>query len=242
MLKDTRQNIAFLISLGIHILILVSISLFSVYQKKMVYTLTEVELIGTSLFPQGSLQYKSQVPYQIKSLTEKENFTDVKIEQEKNIITKEKFSIFKKDIEKPLEKKESKPIFNNLKEIEKAVAPQIQEIEKLVYTEPAGVENAAQFGEFAGKLNISGPITEAKRNIIHREKFEHSKQIAIAISLKFWVEPDGRVSTVIPLQKGDTNLEKKAIEILKKWRFESLPRNAKQERQWGIIPLKYILK
>lgn len=242
-LNDRRRNIAFLISLGIHIIVLISISLINIYQKKLLYTLTEVELIGTSLLPQGSLQYKFSLPFKPKSLIEKENFSDVKIEQEKiNKITKEKFSILKEDIEKPLQQKESNPTFENLKEIEKSIAPQIQEMEKLVYNEPVGVENATQFGELAGKLNISGPIAEAKRTIIHREKFEHSKQIAVNISFKFWVEPDGRISNVIPVQKGDTILEKRAIEVLKKWRFEPLPRNAKQERQWGIISLKYILK
>jgi TonB family protein len=62
------------------------------------------------------------------------------------------------------------------------------------------------------------------------------------IELTFWVLPDGMVDRVVPTMKGDTELERIAIQYLKQWRFAPLPKDKPQVEQWGIVPIKFKLQ
>jgi len=91
------------------------------------------------------------------------------------------------------------------------------------------------------KLGVEGPISE--RRILYKPPLpkivsEHSVQI----KLKFWVTPNGIVDQVIPIERGGTKLESVAIRFLKKWRFDPLPPEVRQERQWGILTVKFFVK
>jgi len=91
------------------------------------------------------------------------------------------------------------------------------------------------------KLGVEGPISE--RRILYKPPLqkivsEHSVQI----KLKFWVTPNGIVDQIIPVERGGTKLESVAIRFLKEWRFDPLPANVKQERQWGILTVKFFVK
>jgi TonB family protein len=64
----------------------------------------------------------------------------------------------------------------------------------------------------------------------------------VEIELTFWVSPNGIVDRVIPTIKGDTELERIAIQYLKQWRFAPLPKDQPQVEQWGVIPIKFRLQ
>jgi TonB family protein len=54
--------------------------------------------------------------------------------------------------------------------------------------------------------------------------------------LKFTVSPEGVVTSIIPLQKGDPVLERSAIEALRQWRFNRLKEN---KEMYGIITFTF---
>jgi TonB family protein len=64
----------------------------------------------------------------------------------------------------------------------------------------------------------------------------------VEIYLHFWVTPSGQVVDISPERKGDPDLEKKAIEALRTWRFAPLPPDTEQVRQDGIIAIKFELR
>lgn len=68
-----------------------------------------------------------------------------------------------------------------------------------------------------------------------------SSKVEGDVQIKFWVDRDGRVSQMIPMKKLDAELESIALDYLKKWRFESLPRG-ENFLQWGIITIKIRLE
>jgi len=50
------------------------------------------------------------------------------------------------------------------------------------------------------------------------------------------------VDRIVPSVKGDTGLERIAIQYLKQWRFAPLPKDQPQVEQWGSIPIKFKLQ
>ncbi|MFB3883702.1 MAG: energy transducer TonB [Thermodesulfobacteriota bacterium] len=90
-------------------------------------------------------------------------------------------------------------------------------------------------------LGIKGPL--AARKIVEKPQPPQVKvRTEGEIELTFWVLPDGRVDRVIPSIKGDTELERIAIQYLKEWRFVPLPKDEPQVEQWGVIPIKFKLQ
>lgn len=59
------------------------------------------------------------------------------------------------------------------------------------------------------------------------------------IKMKFTVQPDGTVSSVIPMQKADPRLERAAMDALRQWRFNALKDDVVMV---GIIPLNFMLR
>ncbi len=64
----------------------------------------------------------------------------------------------------------------------------------------------------------------------------------IDVKLRFSILPDGTVANIIPLIKADTQLEMAAINSLKMWRFEPIPKGKKKTVQWVTIVFPYRLK
>ncbi len=73
----------------------------------------------------------------------------------------------------------------------------------------------------------------------HIPKFPKGVKTSAQIKLRFEVLPDGTVSDIIPLQKADPDLEKAAIEALRKWRFNPLSNDVVMI---GIIPMTFMLR
>jgi protein TonB len=61
------------------------------------------------------------------------------------------------------------------------------------------------------------------------------------IVLRITIEPDGTVSRIFPLIKADTQLELAAINALKNWRFEPLPKEMPQIPQEAVVVFPYVL-
>jgi TonB family protein len=90
-------------------------------------------------------------------------------------------------------------------------------------------------------LGIRGPL--ATRKILEKPQPPQVKvRMEGEIELTFWVLPDGRVDRVVPIIKGDTELERIAIQYLKQWRFVPLLKDQPQVEQWGVIPIKFKLQ
>lgn len=70
-------------------------------------------------------------------------------------------------------------------------------------------------------------------------KFPDGVNTSAQIKMKFTVQADGTVSSVMPMQKADPRLERAAIEALKQWRFNPLKDDVEMV---GIIPLTFMLR
>lgn len=80
------------------------------------------------------------------------------------------------------------------------------------------------------------------RIVLHKPlpKFPNGVKTSGQIILRFKVLPDGTVTSVVPIQKADPELEQAAIEALKKWRFNPLKDDS--PIMIGTIPLTFILR
>jgi len=91
------------------------------------------------------------------------------------------------------------------------------------------------------QLGIKGPL--ATRKILERPNPPQVRlKVEAEIELTLYVLPSGIVDRVIPLVKGDADLERIAIQYLKQWRFVPLPKDQPQVEQWGMIPIKFKLQ
>ncbi|MGB9770374.1 MAG: TonB family protein [Candidatus Kapaibacteriota bacterium] len=67
-------------------------------------------------------------------------------------------------------------------------------------------------------------------------KYPQGYNVNAQIRLKFTVAPDGTVTSIVPLQKGDPVLERAAIEALRQWRFNRLKET---KEMYGIITFTF---
>jgi TonB family protein len=91
------------------------------------------------------------------------------------------------------------------------------------------------------RLGIKGSL--ARRKILERPDLPQVKvKVEAEIELTLWVLPTGTVDRVVPSVKGDTELERIAIQYLKQWRFAPLAKDQPQVEQSGTIPIKFKLQ
>jgi len=91
------------------------------------------------------------------------------------------------------------------------------------------------------RLGIKGSLVT--RKILERPNPPQVKvKVEAEIELALWVLPNGTVDRVVPSVKGDTELERIAIQYLKQWRFAPLPKDQPQVEQSGTIPMKFRLQ
>lgn len=62
------------------------------------------------------------------------------------------------------------------------------------------------------------------------------------VKIRFWVQPDGRIGQMIPVQKGDPQLEAITMQAMRQWRFNALPANVEPRNVQGIITFVYKLR
>jgi hypothetical protein len=70
-------------------------------------------------------------------------------------------------------------------------------------------------------------------------KFPKNSQFHASMKFKLYVQGNGIVSRVVPLQKSDPELEKEAIRALRQWRFNPLDT---EEMMVGTLDLNFVLK
>ncbi len=102
-------------------------------------------------------------------------------------------------------------------------------------TETPGAREGPQFtieGPLAGRAAISRVIP----------KYPPGHQKEVVVKAKLVVLPNGLVSEVVPLQKGDPLLEELTVKALSQWKFNPLPPDLPQLPQEGKITFIYRLK
>ncbi len=91
------------------------------------------------------------------------------------------------------------------------------------------------------KLGIKGSLVA--RKIIERPPPPQvNVKVEAEIEMTIWVLPNGMVDRVVPVIKGDAELERIAIQYLKQWRFAPLPKDQAQVEQSGTVPVKFKLQ
>lgn len=133
------------------------------------------------------------------------------------------------------------PSFKEASKIEKLKDRGAEKIaERLLLTkekpsaEKGGLEENVQLG-------IRGPLIA--RKIIERPPPPQvNVKVEAEIEMTIWVLPNGMVDRVVPVIKGDAELERIAIQYLKQWRFAPLSKDQAQVEQSGTIPVKFKLQ
>jgi TonB family protein len=125
-----------------------------------------------------------------------------------------------------LEKKAPAEMFS-MKEMDKK-----ELIEKEIAEQIKGKDSESVF-------HIRGPVSK-RRQVVYKPSLPKTARAEGEIELKFWVLPDGTVGRIVPLKRGDPFLEEEAIRYLKKWKFNPLDKT--QGEEWGIIPIRFVLK
>lgn len=133
------------------------------------------------------------------------------------------------------------PLQNDLpKEVKKRPAEMFREKEaykkELLLKE---IEKEAEAKKSKAVYDIRGPVS-TKRTVVFKPPPPRSTKAEGEIELKFWVLADGTIGRIIPLKRGDPLLEEEAIRYLKQWRFNPLIDS--KEEEWGIIPIRFVLK
>ncbi len=120
--------------------------------------------------------------------------------------------------------------------------PQAQEDAQIIPSKkPGRVEDneTVTAPAFLPEQQIEGPVKG--RSVVSRPALPSANiTINIELRFRFWVMPDGSIGEVIPVKRGNADLEQIAISYLKQWRFEPLPPNVLQKQMWGTIPIKFI--
>lgn len=91
-------------------------------------------------------------------------------------------------------------------------------------------------------FTIEGPA--AGRAILSKviPQYPPGLQKEVVVKARLTVLPNGLVSEVVPLQKGDPVLEELTVKALSQWKFNALPPDVPQLPQEGTITFVYRLK
>jgi hypothetical protein len=179
-------------------------------------------------------------PKKLDPLTREERMKALKNSAEFNEMDKELKEYLKKkddllfNLEPPLPSLKDTTDFTQLKDkgAEKVVERLLSQKERAFQEKPLE-ENLL--------LGIKGPL--ATRRILERPQPPQVKvKVEAEIEMTLYVLPSGIVDRVIPLVKGDAELERIAIQYLKEWRFVPLLKDQPQVEQWGTIPIKFKLQ
>jgi TonB family protein len=96
----------------------------------------------------------------------------------------------------------------------------------------------AEHIELPAALQLTGPIR--RRATYPPPLPQPETAVSVTLQLRFWVRPDGYVGQVTVERKGDPDLERMAIDFIRKWRFSPLPREAEQKNEWGEVTIRFV--
>jgi protein TonB len=105
----------------------------------------------------------------------------------------------------------------------------------------AGLDRASPRGTVEA-FEIEGKAAERTilKKILPRYPEGYNREGTVRI--RFTVLPNGYVGEMIPVLKTDAVLERTAMEVLAKWRFNPLPKGAPPDTVEGIITFRFRLK
>lgn len=229
MFTNNPRNISYLASIAFHLILMVIFILvnFSVEPDD-----SEYVTIG---FGSG-LSMGSPGPLGRDLVTEKDILKEEKQPEKK---------VEQKKVELPETK--NKDIDNVITAADKKKNKETTEAEKVKSltdkeNKTKGTELAGEGeGGFGFEIDFGGKGT---RKIYSYNLPEYPEGVSkeIDVKLRFTILPDGTVGKIFPLIKADARLELTAINSLRQWRFEPLPRNAKQIEQTVVIIFPYRLQ
>ncbi len=163
----------------------------------------------------------------MKILKETPEFKEM--DREVKEYARKKEDLFKIDLPLPFARETSDFTHLNDKATEKVIQKLLGSKEKTAPEKPSD-ENL--------RLGIKGSVSS--RKVLERPSVPRVKvRLETEIELSFRVLPDGRVDRAIPSVKGDSELERIAVQYLRQWRFAPLSRDQPQVEQWGTIPIKF---
>ena len=168
-------------------------------------------------------------------------------EKMKALKNSSEFKEMDKELKEYLRKKEDlfypEPPILSFKEATDLISPNDKGTEKVIarLLSTKGGDSQEKPLEENLRLGMKGPLVS--RKVLERPNSPQVKvKVEAEIELTLWVLPSGTVDRVVPSVKGDTELERIAIQYLKQWRFASLPKDQPQVEQWGTIPIKFKLQ
>lgn len=168
-------------------------------------------------------------------------------EKMKALKNSSEFKEMDKELKEYLKKKEDlfypEPPIPSLKDAADLVSPKDKGMEKVMGRLLSSTEGNSQEKPLEEniRLGMKGPLLT--RKILERPPLPQAKvKVEAEIELILWVLPSGSVDRVVPSVKGDTEMERIAIQYLKQWRFAPLPKDQPQLEQWGTLPIKFRLQ
>lgn len=228
MFKKKPRNISYLVSISFH-LILALIFLFVKMSGES--NLQEYLLVG---FGSGSGSGSPGTQFQKTAVDEN------KTPEEKSIKKKEELK--KVELPKSKQTDEDNLIVSDKKiEKDEVINSKIKPLVKGDAKKGGSELGGEGDGGFGFELDFGG---KGMRRIYSYNLPEYPEGVSkeIDVKLRFTILPDGTVSKIFPLIKADARLEFTAINSLKNWRFEPLPKNAKQIDQTVVITFPYRLQ
>ena len=103
--------------------------------------------------------------------------------------------------------------------------------------EAEGDPGEGQEEEASAPFQIEG----LNRNPVRAPLPSYNGQNETRVKMRITVDPQGRITAVFPVIKGNADLERAVRDVLlNHWRFNALPSNAPQESQTGLITFRYI--
>ncbi len=130
-----------------------------------------------------------------------------------------------------------------IKDATDLIPPRDKGTEKVIGRLLSGKEGGAQEKPLEENLRLGIKGSLVSRKVVERPNPPQARvRVEAEIELTFWVLPNGTVDRVVPSVKGDTELERIAIQYLKQWRFAPLPKDQPQVEQSGTIPIKFRLQ
>lgn len=112
--------------------------------------------------------------------------------------------------------------------------------------DPEGTEGAVDADQGSGNEKEKAAPFNLKIEGLNRDPLvqplpNNEAAVEATITLQFEVTPSGNLINIIPLRKsGNPALDRKTINILKRWQFSRLPNGVPQQNQTGTITFHFV--
>jgi TonB family protein len=107
-----------------------------------------------------------------------------------------------------------------------------------------GATPASDIGAASANMPYTIEGDAAKRSIVNQvlPEYPPGLQQEAVVKIRFWVLPDGRIGSMIPVRKGDPVLDQVTMRAIRQWRFNALPTGSDPKNAEGVITFVYRLR